>query len=131
MKYISLFVFLTLSFNLQGQSDSDFTFISTIASKDLHIKKVVNPVKVSLVDNELDLSLKLLYLFYKNFISSQDGSKCFFHPSCSDYGVQCVGKFGVIRGGVMTLDRLVRCNGLSPSKYEIDKDKRKYIDLIK
>ena len=35
---------------------------------------------------------------------------CRFHPSCSEYGYQCIKRDGLIRGGIKTLWRILRCN---------------------
>ena len=35
---------------------------------------------------------------------------CRFTPSCSEYMVQAVKKYGIIRGGVKGVWRLLRCN---------------------
>lgn len=35
---------------------------------------------------------------------------CRFYPSCSQYGLEAIEKYGIIRGGVMTLWRVLRCN---------------------
>lgn len=35
---------------------------------------------------------------------------CRFYPSCSEYGVQAITKYGIIKGGVMTSWRVLRCN---------------------
>jgi putative component of membrane protein insertase Oxa1/YidC/SpoIIIJ protein YidD len=78
--------------------------------------------------NELQAVFSGLFLFYKFAISSQDYNKCTFTPSCSEYGLLSVKKHGVIIGIVSTIDRLQRCNGLSPDKYEIDMDARLLID---
>tara|TARA_B100000900_G_C20312584_1_gene606811 strand:- start:62 stop:451 length:390 start_codon:yes stop_codon:yes gene_type:complete len=60
-----------------------------------------------------------LFFFYKTLISSQDGSRCSFHPSCSEYGLLCVEKYGIFEGILKTSDRLSRCNGLSPENYDL------------
>lgn len=70
--------------------------------------------------NELQLVLSGLFLFYKSFLSSQDQNRCNFYPSCSEYGLQAVKQLGVVRGVISTMDRLTRCNGLSPELYERD-----------
>ena len=46
-------------------------------------------------------------------------SPCRFEPSCSSYGIQAVERFGAVRGGFLTLRRLLRCHpwggvGLDP-----------------
>jgi putative membrane protein insertion efficiency factor len=71
--------------------------------------------------NEVQAAFSGLFLFYKSFISSQDLTVCTFTPSCSEYGILAVKGHGIIKGGLMTMDRLTRCNGLSPEKYEVDK----------
>jgi hypothetical protein len=35
---------------------------------------------------------------------------CRFHPSCSEYGYQAIEKYGLFRGGVKALWRIMRCN---------------------
>lgn len=81
-------------------------------------------------DNRSDLQwlASQLFLFYKNFISSQDGSKCSFHPSCSEYAIQLVKQRGLIMGGLGACDRLMRCNGMSPELYEFDPQRGLLID---
>ncbi|UBM57415.1 membrane protein insertion efficiency factor YidD [Marinilongibacter aquaticus] len=70
--------------------------------------------------SEIQTAFAGLFLFYKSFISSQDLTVCTFTPSCSEYGILAIKAHGLIKGGVMTMDRLTRCNGLSPQNYEID-----------
>lgn len=81
--------------------------------------------------NELQTVFSGLFLFYKSFFSSQDNQRCSFHPSCSEYGLEAVKKFGVLRGMVSTFDRLTRCNGFSPEQYEIDLEHRRLKDPVK
>lgn len=71
--------------------------------------------------NEAEVLFSSLFLMYKSFFSSQDLTVCTFTPSCSEYGILAVKNSGLIKGGIMTMDRLTRCNGLSPGNYEIDK----------
>jgi putative component of membrane protein insertase Oxa1/YidC/SpoIIIJ protein YidD len=71
--------------------------------------------------NEIQVAFSGLFLMYKTFFSSQDLTVCTFTPSCSEYGILAVKQFGMVKGGVMTMDRLTRCNGLSPQNYEVDK----------
>ena len=35
---------------------------------------------------------------------------CRFYPSCSQYGVEAVEKYGIIKGGLKTIWRILRCN---------------------
>lgn len=78
--------------------------------------------------NEIQMVFTGLFLFYKFAFSSQDANKCSFHPSCSEYGLIAVKKQGPILGILNTLDRLQRCNGLSPELYHFDQDRLLLID---
>lgn len=35
---------------------------------------------------------------------------CRFHPTCSEYGVQAITKYGILKGGALTVWRVLRCN---------------------
>jgi len=35
---------------------------------------------------------------------------CRFTPTCSEYGSQAIAKYGVLKGGIMTSWRVLRCN---------------------
>jgi len=68
--------------------------------------------------------------FYQLFISTQDTPACNFIPSCSQFGAEAIRQFGVIRGILLTSDRLQRCNGMSVSRYQIDYKSGKFLDPV-
>ncbi len=43
---------------------------------------------------------------------------CRFYPSCSHYSYQAIYKYGVIRGGWMSVWRVLRCNPFNPGGYD-------------
>ncbi len=43
---------------------------------------------------------------------------CRFTPSCSAYGYEAISRYGVIRGGWLTVKRIVRCNPFNPGGYD-------------
>jgi len=47
---------------------------------------------------------------YKRYISPLLGNRCRFYPSCSDYSRQAIERFGLYRGGILTLKRVCRCH---------------------
>ena len=47
---------------------------------------------------------------YQKYISPQLGQKCNFEPSCSHYSVKAIRKYGIVKGLMMTTDRLMRCH---------------------
>ena len=42
------------------------------------------------------------------------GPRCRYYPSCSEYAVQAIGRYGILRGLVLAGWRLLRCNPWSP-----------------
>jgi putative membrane protein insertion efficiency factor len=47
---------------------------------------------------------------YQRFISPLLPARCKYHPTCSEYAVQAVREFGILRGLVLAGWRLLRCN---------------------
>ena len=53
-------------------------------------------------------------LAYRYGISPVIGPRCRFHPSCSEYGLQALRRFGLARGAWLIGARLVRCHPWHP-----------------
>lgn len=56
---------------------------------------------------------------YQKFISPLLRPSCRFHPTCSEYSIQAITKYGAIKGMFLSLKRILRCNpwggsGLDP-----------------
>ena len=47
---------------------------------------------------------------YQATLSPLLGMQCRFTPSCSNYCIEALEKYGAIRGSLMGLKRVVRCN---------------------
>jgi uncharacterized protein len=47
---------------------------------------------------------------YQRAISPAVPARCKYYPSCSEYAVQAVRRYGVLRGVVLAAWRLLRCN---------------------
>jgi len=50
---------------------------------------------------------------YQRLISPALGQRCKYYPSCSEYAVQAISTFGIIRGLILAAWRLLRCNPFS------------------
>ncbi len=56
--------------------------------------------------------------FYQRNISPMSGSKCKYYPTCSQYGLEAIEKYGALRGGLMAAWRILRCNPFSKGGYD-------------
>ncbi len=52
----------------------------------------------------------LLIKIYQYLISPLTGAACRYTPTCSQYGVEAIKKYGPFKGGWLTLKRLARCH---------------------
>jgi uncharacterized protein len=43
---------------------------------------------------------------------------CRFYPTCSHYGYQAIYKYGVIKGGILAVWRILRCNPFHPGGFD-------------
>jgi putative membrane protein insertion efficiency factor len=55
---------------------------------------------------------------YQRTISPLTGQRCRYYPSCSEYAVQSISKFGILRGLVLAGWRLLRCNPFSRGGFD-------------
>ncbi len=62
--------------------------------------------------------------FYQRKISPLFPPRCRFYPTCSAYMLTAIERFGLLRGGLMGLLRLLRCNPLFPGGYDPVPEKR-------
>ena len=51
-----------------------------------------------------------LVKFYRRYISPLKPPCCRFIPTCSEYGIEAIEKYGAARGSWLTFKRLLRCN---------------------
>ena len=45
-------------------------------------------------------------------------TKCPYYPTCSMYGMEAIEKHGAIKGGLMAIWRILRCNPFSKGGYD-------------
>lgn len=59
------------------------------------------------------LLIGLIHLYQKlisPLLSSLFGAHCRFYPTCSQYAVMAIEKYGAVRGSIKAAKRLARCN---------------------
>ena len=55
---------------------------------------------------------------YKAIVSPLFPPACRYVPTCSEYGMEAVERFGVLRGGLLALGRLLRCHPFVKGGYD-------------
>ncbi|WP_164730792.1 membrane protein insertion efficiency factor YidD [Acetobacterium bakii] len=63
-------------------------------------------------------SLVLLIRGYQKFISPFLGNNCRFSPTCSEYFILAVEKYGVFKGIYLGTKRIVKCHPFNPGGYD-------------
>ncbi len=63
------------------------------------------------------LFIKLIE-FYQKHISFSLGKNCIYTPSCSQYTIDAINEYGVIKGCFMGFFRILRCNPLHKGGYD-------------
>jgi putative membrane protein insertion efficiency factor len=58
----------------------------------------------------LSLPFILLIKIYQRIISPLLGPKCRFTPTCSQYGVEALKKYGIFKGTWLIIKRIARCH---------------------
>ncbi|MCF0173337.1 MAG: membrane protein insertion efficiency factor YidD [Bacteroidales bacterium] len=59
-----------------------------------------------------------LIRLYKLFLSPYMGRQCRFTPTCSTYALEAISKYGIIKGGWLSIRRILRCNPWGGSGYD-------------
>ena len=54
--------------------------------------------------------LLALIRFYRKYISPCTPPSCRFSPTCSQYGLEAIEKYGALKGGWLTVKRICRCH---------------------
>lgn len=63
------------------------------------------------------LLIALLRL-YKRFVSPLLGPRCRFAPSCSEYAMTAIARYGALRGGWLAARRVGRCHPFHPGGFD-------------
>jgi uncharacterized protein len=55
---------------------------------------------------------------YKLLVSPMLAPACRYVPSCSEYAMEAVDRFGAVRGGYMAIARILRCHPFVKGGYD-------------
>ena len=66
------------------------------------------------------LSKLFIYLvkFYQRYISPLKGPTCRFYPTCSQYSIEAIQKYGALKGIYLTIRRLLKCHPFHEGGYD-------------
>ena len=56
--------------------------------------------------------------FYRAAISPYTKPSCKYIPTCSEYGLEAIERFGALKGSALTIWRILRCNPFSKGGYD-------------
>jgi len=76
------------------------------------------PPPLSWISRLAQAGLILIVRLYQVALSPFLGRQCRFEPTCSNYFIQAVRRFGALRGGLKGIWRILRCNPWGGSGYD-------------
>ncbi|MDD2401896.1 MAG: membrane protein insertion efficiency factor YidD [Clostridia bacterium] len=56
--------------------------------------------------------------FYQKYISPLKGATCRFYPTCSQYAIEAIEKYGLFKGMILSIKRILKCNPYHPGGYD-------------
>ena len=70
--------------------------------------------------------LLMLVRFYQLCISPLIPPRCRYTPTCSQYAIEAIGKYGAIKGSYLTVKRLLRCHPWGGHGYDPVPEENQY-----
>jgi len=55
---------------------------------------------------------------YKKYLSPLLPNSCRFYPTCSAYAADAINKYGVLKGSIKSIYRILRCNPFNKGGYD-------------
>ena len=66
--------------------------------------------------------MKYVFLFfirlYRKYISPLSKPHCRFYPTCSAYAYEAITKYGALKGGFLTVKRILKCHPFNAGGYD-------------
>lgn len=56
--------------------------------------------------------------FYRKYISPLKGPCCRFYPTCSQYALEAIEKYGALKGSGLAIKRILRCHPFNEGGYD-------------
>ena len=55
---------------------------------------------------------------YRKYLSPLKSTKCPYYPTCSQSGLEAIEKYGALKGSLLAVWRILRCNPFSHGGYD-------------
>lgn len=66
--------------------------------------------------------MKIILIFlvklYRKFISPIKPPSCRFYPTCSEYSLEALEKYGAVKGSYLSVKRILKCHPFHPGGYD-------------
>ncbi|NLM34711.1 MAG: membrane protein insertion efficiency factor YidD [Clostridiales bacterium] len=62
--------------------------------------------------------LMAMIRFYRKYISPLKKPSCRFYPTCSQYALDAIEKYGALKGSFMAIKRILRCHPYNKGGYD-------------
>ena len=141
-KAVLVFFFLLFSAVVYSQEidlKSDLVLVDSVVVQQMpesghrpYIYK--NQPKTFLNSNPVSLIYGGSLFVYQNVFSQHLSASCLYDPSCSDFSKQAVKEYGLIKGTLLSFDRLSRCNRIAATDLDpgdIDTHVHRFHDSVK
>lgn len=60
----------------------------------------------------------LLIIGYRKYISPLKRPSCIYIPTCSSYAYEAINKYGFLKGGFLSIKRILRCHPFAKGGYD-------------
>jgi len=74
--------------------------------------------KLKYIENFMNKIIIFFITLYQKYISPLKPATCRFYPSCSEYAVQALKKYGLLKGLRLSIIRTLRCHPFNPGGYD-------------
>lgn len=137
--FLILFLLVsTAGFSQKIDFKSDLMIADSIAKKQILLPSkrayiFKNQKKTFRNSNPVSLIYGSSLYVYQNLFSQHLSASCLYSPSCSDFSKHAVKEFGLVKGALLSFDRLNRCNRIAATDLnpaEIDKHSHTFSDPI-
>lgn len=64
------------------------------------------------------LLLAIIKIYQKFLSPLKPQPTCRFYPTCSSYGFEAIQRFGALKGGYLTVKRILKCHPFHPGGFD-------------